>query len=117
MRIVAGSWRGRRLIAPGGRATRPTSDRVREALFDALVARLGADLGGAAVLDLYAGTGALGLEALSRGATRAVFVENDRAALRALADNVSALGAQAECVVVAGDVGGPALDRALSHGP
>jgi len=117
VRIVGGAWRGRRLVAPAGRVTRPTSDRVREALFDALTARLGPGLGGGAVLDLYAGTGALGLEALSRGASRAVFVERDRAALRSLADNVAALGASDRVSVVAGDVDGGALRRALGMGP
>jgi 16S rRNA (guanine966-N2)-methyltransferase len=88
MRVVAGSLRGRRLTAPKGRArTRPTSDRVREATF----AMLG-DVAGASVLDLFAGTGALGIEALSRGAASALFVERDGAALRALRANLSALG-------------------------
>jgi 16S rRNA (guanine966-N2)-methyltransferase len=94
MRVIAGSLGGRRLKAPSGRATRPTSDRVREALF----AMLG-ELEGASVLDLFAGTGALGIEALSRGAARAVFVESDAGAVRALTANLQALGlgsAQAE---------------------
>jgi 16S rRNA (guanine966-N2)-methyltransferase len=86
MRVIAGRLGGRRLKAPGGRATRPTSDRVREALF----AMLG-DVQGARVLDLFAGTGALGIEALSRGAERAVFVERDGAALAALQANLEAL--------------------------
>jgi 16S rRNA (guanine(966)-N(2))-methyltransferase RsmD len=86
MRVIAGSLGGRPLKAPRGRATRPTSDRVREALF----AMLG-ELGGASVLDLFAGTGALGIEALSRGAGRAVFVERDASALRALRGNLAAL--------------------------
>jgi len=117
MRIVGGEWRGRPLLAPKGHATRPTSDRVREALFDALCARLGSDLGGPVVLDLYAGTGALGLEALSRGAVRTVFVENDRGALDALARNVKALGAEARSTVVAGDATGAAIARAARLGP
>ena len=87
MRIIAGALAGRRLVAPRGLATRPTSDRVREALFSVL-----ASVAGAAVLDLYAGTGALGLEALSRGAARAAFVEDDRHALEALRANVGSLG-------------------------
>ena len=87
MRVIAGRLGGRRLKAPSGRATRPTSDRVREAVF----AMLG-DVQGAVVLDLFAGTGALGIEALSRGARRAVFVEHDPAALRALTGNLRALG-------------------------
>jgi 16S rRNA (guanine966-N2)-methyltransferase len=95
VRIVAGAWGGRRLTAPAGDTTRPTSDRVREALFSAL-----GPLEGAVVLDLFAGTGALGLEALSRGAARAVFVEQDRRALAALRANVAALGAPAAAVSV-----------------
>jgi 16S rRNA (guanine966-N2)-methyltransferase len=98
MRIVAGQWGGRRLIAPPGRTTRPTSDRVREALFSIL-----GPLDGERVLDLFAGSGALGLEALSRGAAHGVFVERDRAALGALRANVEALGADAR--VIAGDAG------------
>ena len=97
MRIVAGEWRGRRLVAPPGRTTRPTSDRVREAVFSIL-----GPLDGERVLDLYAGSGALGLEALSRGAGEATLVERDRAALKALRANVEALGAHAH--VIAGDV-------------
>jgi 16S rRNA (guanine966-N2)-methyltransferase len=87
VRIIAGEHRGRRLTAPPGEGTRPTSDRVREALFSIL-----GPIGGAEVLDLFAGTGALGLEALSRGAARATFVERDRRALAALRQNVAALG-------------------------
>ncbi len=86
MRVIAGSHGGRRLKAPAGRRTRPTSDRVREALF----AMLG-PLDGEVVLDLFAGTGALGIEALSRGAARAVFVERDSAAAGVLAENLSSL--------------------------
>src|SRR5262245_55849895 len=87
MRVIAGSLGGRRLSSPHGRATRPTSDRVKEALFSML-----GDIEGQAVVDLYAGTGALGIEAISRGASRAVFVENDRAALAALQTNLKNLG-------------------------
>ncbi len=90
MRITAGTFRSRTLHAPHGDATRPTSDRVREALFSMLTSRGG--LLGARVLDLYAGTGALGLEALSRGASHVVFVERARDALRALRANVTSLG-------------------------
>jgi 16S rRNA (guanine966-N2)-methyltransferase len=86
MRVIAGRYGGRRLRAPRGRATRPTSDRVREALFSML-----GDVREAIVLDLFAGTGALGIEALSRGAARAVFVEHNPAALQALEANLSAL--------------------------
>ena len=91
MRVVAGEFKGRRLVAPRGRRTRPTADRVREALFSML-----GDVSGARVLDLYAGSGALGIEALSRGAESAVFVERDRAALAALARNLEATGAPGE---------------------
>jgi 16S rRNA (guanine966-N2)-methyltransferase len=86
MRVIAGRLGGRRLKAPKGRVTRPTSDRVREGLF----AMLG-DVQAANVLDLFAGSGALGVEALSRGAARVVFVERDAVAVRALRDNLSAL--------------------------
>ena len=86
MRIVAGTLGGRRLKAPAGRATRPTSDRVREALFSIL-----GDLDGARVLDLFAGSGALGIEALSRGASAAVFVDTDPKALTAIKANLQAL--------------------------
>jgi 16S rRNA (guanine966-N2)-methyltransferase len=87
MRVIAGRLGGRRLKAPKGRVTRPTSDRVREALF----AMLG-DVEGTSVLDLFAGTGALGIEALSRGAQRAVFVERDTGVARVLSANLDALG-------------------------
>jgi len=94
MRIIAGEWRGRKLVAPEGRQTRPTADRTRETLFSMLASRLGS-FEGLRVADLYAGSGALGLEALSRGAAHATFVENDRAALKAIDANVTALGAAA----------------------
>ena len=92
MRIIAGQWRGRPLKAPPGHATRPSADRTREALFSMLVSRLGS-FEGLAVADLFAGTGALGLEALSRGAASCVFVEQDGGALDALRANIAALGA------------------------
>ena len=92
MRVVAGRWGGRRLQAPPGDATRPTSDRVREALFS----MLGAHVHDARVLDLFAGSGALGIEALSRGAAAATFVDSAPAAARALRANLEALGAEAE---------------------
>jgi len=95
MRIVSGQWRGRPLLAPAGAATRPTADRVREALFSMLVSRLGG-FEGLRVADFFAGTGALGLEALSRGAAHCTFVEQDRAALDALRRNVATLGAAAD---------------------
>ncbi|MFA5123908.1 RsmD family RNA methyltransferase, partial [Zavarzinia sp.] len=103
MRIVGGEWKGRPLIAPVGRGTRPTSDKVREAIFDVLLAlpevRAGAaasptagPLRGHVALDLFAGSGALGIEALSRGADACTFVENERAALRALRANLERVG-------------------------
>jgi 16S rRNA (guanine966-N2)-methyltransferase len=106
MRIVAGTWRGRRLVAPVGNDTRPTADRARQALFDMLLHApwAGPDaVEGAFVLDVFAGTGALGLEALSRGAGAATFMERDAAALRALRSNIAACGAEQRCTVVAGD--------------
>jgi 16S rRNA (guanine966-N2)-methyltransferase len=87
VRIIAGSCRGRRIAAPPGIATRPTGDRVREALFGIV-----GPVDDATVLDLYAGSGALGLEALSRGARRCTFVDDDRAACRAIRENVERLG-------------------------
>ena len=103
MRIVAGEWRRRQLRAPPGEGTRPTADRTRETLFSLLASRLGS-FEGLAVADLFAGSGALGLEALSRGAERCRFVENDATALRALRDNIAALRAQQRCEVIAGSV-------------
>jgi 16S rRNA (guanine966-N2)-methyltransferase len=93
MRIIAGAWRGRPIVAPKGDATRPTADRTREALFSMLASRLGSfeDL---AVADLFAGSGALGLEALSRGAASCLFVEQDKPALDALKANIAKLGAK-----------------------
>ena len=107
MRIVAGSWRGRSLAAPPGQATRPTADRVRQALFDML---MHAEWGGRAiiedanVLDVFAGTGALGLEALSRGAASACFIENDAAALKALRANITACRADSRAEILPVDV-------------
>jgi 16S rRNA (guanine966-N2)-methyltransferase len=95
MRIIAGKWRGRPLLAPSGEATRPTADRVREALFSMLASRIGS-FEGLRVADLFAGSGALGLEALSRGAAHCVFVDKDRAALEAIRANVAKLGAEGE---------------------
>jgi 16S rRNA (guanine966-N2)-methyltransferase len=95
MRVIAGSLGGRRLRAPVGRMTRPTSDRVREAVFAMLD-----DVGEARVLDLFAGTGALGIEALSRGARRAVFVERDAGVVRVLNGNLATLGIATEAVEV-----------------
>ena len=90
MRVVAGEARGRRLVAPEGTDTRPTLDRVREAVFNALASQDAID--GARVLDLFAGSGALGIEALSRGAAHATFVDTDRAARRVIDQNLAATG-------------------------
>ena len=91
MRIVAGQWRGRPLVAPRGDATRPTADRTRETLFSMLLSRIGS-FEGLSVGDFFAGSGALGFEALSRGAASCVFVEQDRAALDAIRANGDKLG-------------------------
>lgn len=90
-RVVAGAARGRRLAVPPGSATRPTSDRAREALFSTLESMLGT-LAGRAVLDLFAGSGAIGLEALSRGASRVLLVENERRAHAVVTSNVAVVG-------------------------
>ncbi|HEX8792470.1 MAG TPA: 16S rRNA (guanine(966)-N(2))-methyltransferase RsmD [Polyangiaceae bacterium] len=114
MRITGGTLRSRTLRAPPGSATRPTTDRVREALFG-ILASVGA-LEGANVADLYAGTGALGIEAISRGARRATLVESARPALAALRANVESLGVNDRVRVVPGDVGASAR-RIASDGP
>lgn len=117
MRIIAGRWRGRVLVAPAGDATRPTSDRAREALFSMLLSRLGT-LEGLKVADICAGTGALGLEALSRGAAHCTFVERDRAAIEALRRNVAALGAEADIRPTAAEsFAGGAYDLVLMDPP
>ena len=92
MRVIAGRWRGRSLVAPPGDSTRPTADRVRESLFSMLVSRLG-EFEGLAVADLYAGSGALGIEALSRGAATCHFVDSSRDAAGAMRRNLETLGA------------------------
>lgn len=92
MRIIAGEWRGRKLVAPDGLATRPTADRVRETLFSMLASRIGS-FEGLRVADLYAGSGALGLEALSRGAAFTCFVEQDARAITAIRTNINAVDA------------------------
>lgn len=103
MRIVAGEWRGRKLVAPKGEVTRPTADRSRETLFSMLASRLGSfeDL---SVADLFAGSGALGLEALSRGAAHCLFVEQDPQAVKAIRANVEAFGAGSRARVTASSV-------------
>lgn len=119
-RIIAGEFGGRRIQAPPGRGTRPTSDRVREAWMSIL----GPTLPGARVLDLYAGTGALGLEALSRGAARVDFVEQSPAALAILRENIALLGVGDRCRVHRGDalrfaegLGAGAYDVAMADPP
>ena len=107
MRIVAGKFGGRRLSSPAGRATRPTADRVREALFSIL-----GPLAGVRVLDLFAGSGALGIEALSRGAADATLVDSDALAVRAARENVDRLGIEAARVVRSGV---PAFLRAAAR--
>jgi 16S rRNA (guanine966-N2)-methyltransferase len=111
VRIVAGEFRGRELTTPAGNATRPTAARAREALFAIL-----ADVSGARVLDLYAGSGALGIEALSRGAERLVLVESNRAAQRAIQTNLSKLGLETRATLL--PIRAEACVRALErHGP
>lgn len=101
MRIIAGAWRGRTIEAPTGAATRPTADRTRETLFSMLSSRLGS-LDDLLVADLFAGSGALGLEALSRGSASATFVESDLKAMAAIRHNAERLGASGRVRLVAG---------------
>lgn len=101
MRIIAGDWRGRPIEAPPGQSTRPTADRLRETLFNMLASRLGS-FDGLRVADLFAGSGALGLEALSRGAARAIFVESDSKAADVIARNAAKLGASDRVQVLRG---------------
>lgn len=103
MRVISGEWRGRKLLAPKNDATRPTADRTRETLFSMLASRLGS-FEGLHVADLFAGSGALGIEALSRGAAHCVFGEQDREAIDALRKNLAALGAAPRADVRAGSV-------------
>lgn len=109
-RVIAGRARGRRLAAPAGTATRPTSDRAREGLFATLTAIRG-PLRGAGVLDLYAGSGAVGLEALSRGAERVWLVESDPRAAQVARDNIAAVGLPGARLVLG------RVDRVLARGP
>ena len=110
MRVIAGRLGGRRLKAPAGTLTRPTSDRVREALFAML-----ADVQGTTVMDLFAGTGALGIEALSRGAERAVFVERDGGVVRVLHENLAALALESPLAEVRREDVLAALQSALAR--
>jgi 16S rRNA (guanine966-N2)-methyltransferase len=115
MRIVGGRYRRRRLLAPVGDTVRPTSDRAREALFNILshgqLATDGIPFTGKAVLDAFAGTGALGLEALSRGAAEAVFIERDLEAVAVLRRNVATLGESAHSEIIPGDATRPPRAR------
>ena len=96
MRIIAGAFKGRRLKAPTWEGLRPTSDKLRETLFNILAPRIE----GAAVLDVFAGTGAVGLESLSRGASRAVFIEQDRRAAALISTNAALCGVENRCVII-----------------
>ena len=109
-RVIAGAARGRRLAVPAGRSTRPTSDRAREGLFGTL-GSLGGPVEGAAMLDLYAGSGAVGLEALSRGARRVLFVEADPRAARVIQANIEAVG------LPGAELATDRVDRVLARGP
>ena len=121
MRVVAGTAKGRKLVAPSGASTRPTSDRTRESLFNSLHS-MGAVVD-ASVLDLFAGSGALGIEALSRGARHCTFVEDAAPAVRAIRTNLAAAGFLDDAVVVADDVFGylrgrpAAVDLCLADPP
>ncbi len=113
MRIIAGTFRGRPLRAPRGTTTRPTSGRVREAVFNHLAAaHLDHDWTDLRVLDLFAGSGALGLEALSRGAAHTTFVDRDQRAVDAIRANITSLGLERQTRVIKRDA-----DRALGHRP
>ncbi|MET4594321.1 MULTISPECIES: 16S rRNA (guanine(966)-N(2))-methyltransferase RsmD [unclassified Sphingomonas] len=119
MRIIAGQYRGRQIVAPKGDATRPTADRMREALFSMLTSRVGS-FEGLAVADLFAGSGALGIEALSRGAASCLFVEQDKPALDALKGNLAKLGIRGDVRATSVMAMGPApapLDIILMDPP
>lgn len=119
MRVIAGQWRGRALVAPKGDATRPTAERTREALFSMLTSRTGS-FDGLAVADLFAGSGALGIEALSRGAASCIFVEHDKPALDALRANLAKLGTRgdirAPSVMALGPAPAPLVDPTYGTG-
>lgn len=99
MRIIAGQWRGRKLASPPDESVRPTSDRVREAVFSMIAARLGG-FSGLRVADIFSGSGALGLESLSRGASHATFVDSARTSCRLVEQNATTLGAKAQIQVL-----------------
>ena len=116
MRIIAGEHRGRKLLGPVGKGTtRPITDRVKTSLFD----RLAADgvIEGASVLDLFCGTGSMGLECLSRGARRVTFVDRDRVARERLGRNLEAIGQVGDAAVLSGDILSPSLVGAMAGGP
>jgi len=115
MRIVAGRFRGKALLSPEDDAIRPTSDRAREALFNILASRIGLSLDGLKVLDLFAGTGALGLEALSRGAQNVVFVDTSAEARGLIRDHIEAFGAGGVAKLLRRDA--TALGEAGTMGP
>lgn len=106
MRIIAGKFRSRKLLPPPP-TTRPTSDRARESIFNIINSLNDSKLDGALVLDAFAGSGALGLEALSRGATHVTFLEKNPQAICTLKENIAALGASSECSVILGDTTKP----------
>ena len=112
MRIIAGTCKGRRLEAPSWDGLRPTSDKLRETLFNVIAARVP----GATVLDVFAGSGALGLEALSRGASRAVFIERDRRAAALIASNAALCGVRERCVIIR-DAAARALQNRIDGSP
>lgn len=112
MRVIAGDFKGRRLKAPDWPGVRPTSDKLRETLFNVIAARVP----GARVLDVFAGTGAIGLESLSRGAARAAFIEHDRRAAMLIRDNAHLCGAQDRCVIIR-DTAERALSRQIEGSP
>jgi 16S rRNA (guanine966-N2)-methyltransferase len=113
MRVIAGKYKGRRLFCPRGSAVRPTGDPVRETLFNVL----GGKVEGARALDLFAGVGTLGIEALSRGARSAIFLEMEKVALSYLERNLAAVGAGREARIIRGDVFGRAGGLAADRGP
>ena len=118
MRIVAGRWRGRTLVAPEGRSTRPTTDRLRESVASMIGSQLGLDLAGVSVLDAFAGSGAMGFELVSRGAVHATLVERDGRAWQTLRRNAQALGAGSEEVtLIRGDAFRVCGERELAHAP
>lgn len=117
MRIVAGEWGGRRIATPEGADTRPTTDRNREALSSMIMSACGLDLSGLRVLDIFCGSGAVGLELLSRGAECATFIEKSRKVAKLVRENISTLGADERCRVLAGDAFKLASSAMFEHAP